>query len=217
MNIILLGAPGSGKGTQALKISEKYDIPQISTGDILRAALKEGSPLGQKAKQYMEKGDLVPDEVVNEIIRERLGKDDCLKGFILDGFPRNLEQALALEKILAKLGKYIDFVILLEVDKASLIQRLSGRRTCRNCGKGYHIVNNPPKNEGICDSCSGILYQREDDKEETIAARLSVYEKETAPLVKYYKEKGILYAVEGQGSIDAVFSKICKVTEGYQR
>lgn len=216
MNSILLGAPGSGKGTQALKISEKYNIPHISTGDILRAALKEGTPLGQRVKQSMERGDLVPDEVVNEIVRERLEKKDCLMGFILDGFPRNLKQAFALEEILAELDRNIDFVISLEASKSSLILRLSGRRTCQNCGRGYYIAHNPPKNEGICDSCSGILYQREDDREETIAVRLSVYENETTPLVKYYKEKGILYPVEGEGNVDAVFSRICKVIEGHE-
>lgn len=216
MNIILLGAPGSGKGTQALKISEKYNIPHISTGDILRTALKEGTPLGQKVKHYMERGDLVPDEVVNEIVKERLRKEDCQKGFILDGFPRNIRQTFALEEILLESDRNIDFVISLEVSKSSLIQRLSGRRTCQNCGKGYHIVYNPPEIEGICDSCSGILYQREDDREETVSARLSVYEKETTPLVKYYKEKGLLYPIEGEGDANTVFSRICKVTEGYE-
>ncbi|RLA91490.1 MAG: adenylate kinase [Deltaproteobacteria bacterium] len=208
MNLILLGPPGSGKGTQAKMLVEKYDIPQISTGDILRAAVKEGSPMGLKAKEYMDKGKLVPDDVVIGIIEERLKKDDCKKGFILDGFPRTLAQAEALKRLLAKKEIKLDAVISIDVDEEEVIRRLTGRRTCKNCGAMYHIIFSPPKKEGICDKCGGELYQRDDDKEETIRARLKIYKEQTAPLIEYYKMEGLLREVQGTGEIKEIFNRI---------
>ncbi|MBW1971352.1 MAG: adenylate kinase [Deltaproteobacteria bacterium] len=208
MNLILLGPPGSGKGTQAKMLVEKYDIPQISTGDILRAAVKEGSPMGLKAKEYMDKGKLVPDDVVIGIIEERLKKDDCKKGFILDGFPRTLAQAEALKRLLAKKEIKLDAVISIDVDEEEVIRRLTGRRTCKNCGAMYHIIFSPPKKEGICDKCGGELYQRDDDKEETIRARLKIYKEQTAPLIEYYKMEGLLKEVQGTGEIKEIFNRI---------
>ncbi len=208
MNLILLGPPGSGKGTQAKMLVEKYDIPQISSGDILRAAVKEGSPMGLKAKEYMDKGKLVPDDVVIGIIEERLKKDDCKKGFILDGFPRTLAQAEALKRLLAKKEIKLDAVISIDVDEEEVIRRLTGRRTCKNCGAMYHIIFSPPKKEGICDKCGGELYQRDDDKEETIRARLKIYKEQTAPLIEYYKMEGLLKEVQGTGEIKEIFNRI---------
>lgn len=172
MNIIMLGPPGAGKGTQAKMLVEKFGIPQISTGDMLRAAVAEGTELGKKAKEYMDKGQLVPDEVVIGIVEERLKKSDCEKGFILDGFPRTVPQAEALDKILEKMGKKIDYVINIVVPDVEILKRLTGRRTCKQCGAMYHVIYNPPKQEGVCDKCGGELYQRDDDKEETIKNRL---------------------------------------------
>ncbi len=211
MNIIMLGPPGAGKGTQAKMLVEKLGIPQISTGDMLRAAVKEGTELGKKAKEYMDAGKLVPDEVVIGIVKERLAQPDCEKGFILDGFPRTIPQAEALDKVLEELGKKIDYVINVAVPNEELITRLTGRRTCRQCGAMYHVVFNPPKVEGKCDKCGGELYQRDDDKEETIRQRLEVYEAQTAPLIEYYEKKGVLYNIDGTGSIEEIFQNILKV------
>ncbi|MGZ3512707.1 MAG: adenylate kinase [Thermodesulfobacteriota bacterium] len=213
MNLILLGPPGAGKGTQAQRIVERYRIPQVSTGDILRTAVKEGAPWGVKAKGFMDQGKLVPDEVVIGIIEERLKAKDCNAGFILDGFPRTIPQAEALEPILAKLGKKIDHVINIEVDSEELVRRLTGRRTCKNCGAMFHVIFQPPKKEGICDRCGGTLYQRADDNEEAIRTRLKEYEKQTAPLIQYYRGKKTLRSIQGVGGPDQIFEQIARVLD----
>lgn len=208
MNLILLGPPGSGKGTQGRKLAERLGIPQISTGDILREAVREGTPLGMKAKAYMDQGKLVPDEIVIGIIRERLEAKDTKKGAIFDGFPRTVPQAEALDRIMEELGRKIDAVIDIEVSDEEVLRRLTGRRTCRDCGAMYHVVFNPPKKEGLCDVCGGELYQRDDDKEETIKNRLRVYREQTEPLETYYEQKGILRRVKGEASIEEVEKEI---------
>lgn len=213
MNLILLGPPGAGKGTQAQRIIERFGIPQISTGDILRQAVKEGTSLGREAKSFMEKGELVPDEVVIGIIEERLKAKDCSSGFILDGFPRTPAQAEALEEILLRDGKSIDHVINIDVDSEELVHRITGRRTCRNCGMMFHILFHPPAKPGICDRCGGALFQRDDDREEIIRKRLSEYEKQTLPLIEYYKEKKLLRLIDGLGSEDKIFERIIKVLD----
>jgi adenylate kinase len=213
MNLILLGPPGSGKGTQAKKIVERYQIPQISTGDILRAAIKEQTPMGRQAKGYMDQGTLVPDEIVVGIVRERLKAADCKGGFILDGFPRTVPQAEALEATLQTMNRGIDYVVSIEVNNEELLKRLTGRRTCRGCGGMYHLIFAPPHKEGVCDQCGGELYQRDDDKEETIKARLRVYEEQTAPLIAYYRSKGYMRAIDGVGAMEQIFQDIVKAIE----
>ncbi len=213
MRMILLGPPGAGKGTQAKKLVDKYDIPQISTGDILRAAVKNQTSMGLKAKSYMDKGSLVPDEVVVGIIRDRLKEEDCQKGYILDGFPRTVPQADELKKALKEMGQSIDAVLSISVPDEELILRLTGRRTCKECGAGFHVQYKKPKEEGICDQCGGPLIQRDDDKEETIKNRLSVYNQQTEPLIRYYSEEGSLEEISGTGSIDEIFSRIVSVLE----
>lgn len=213
MNLILLGPPGSGKGTQAQRIVERYRIPQISTGDILRAAVKQGSPLGQQAKGFMDRGELVPDEVVIGIIEERLKASDCQEGFILDGFPRTTPQAEALQTILTNLGKTIDHVLNIEVESEELVRRLTGRRTCKTCGSMFHILFHPPKRENICDRCGGPLYQREDDREETIRTRLKEYERQTAPLIQYYQNQKLLRPIQGIGEQQQIFEQILRLIE----
>lgn len=208
MNLVLMGLPGAGKGTQAEKIVEKYEIPHISTGDMFRAAMKEGTELGLKAKSYMDKGELVPDEVTIGIVRERLSKDDCKKGFLLDGFPRTVAQAEALESIMSDLGKKIDYVINIDVDKDLLLERLTGRRICKSCGSTYHLVFNPPKVAGKCDRCGGELYQRADDNAETVQNRLDVNLKQAKPLLDFYGEKGYLKNIDGTQEINKVFEDI---------
>jgi adenylate kinase len=210
MDLILLGPPGSGKGTQAKKMVERYHLPQISTGDILRATLKEKTPLGLEAKQYMDQGKLVPDDVVVGIVRDRLKAPDCTGGFILDGFPRTVPQAEALGTTLKAMNRGIDHVISIEVANTELLKRLSGRRTCRNCGAMYHLVFDPPKKKGVCDKCGGELYQRADDQEKTIRERLKVYDKQTAPLIQYYRGKGLLRAIDGVGEVEEIFQRIVK-------
>ena len=214
LNLILLGPPGAGKGTQAKILSKKYDVPQISTGDILRSAIKDQTPMGIKAKSFMDSGALVSDEVVVGIVEERLAKPDCRNGFILDGFPRTVVQADALKKMLQKLGKSIDHVISIEVDKEELLERITGRRTCRNCGKGFHTRFDPPKVNGRCDECCGELYQRDDDGEKTMRNRLDVYENQTAPLIAYYARESVLRTIHGIGSIDDIQQRLMKVLEG---
>jgi adenylate kinase len=211
MNLILLGPPGAGKGTQAKMMIDRYRIPQISTGDILRAALKERTPLGLKAKEYMDKGLLVPDEVVIDIIQARLKEADCRDGYILDGFPRTVAQAQALDKVLSTMNSGIDHVVSIDVDKGELIKRLTGRRTCRQCGRGYHAIFDPPLNKGLCDKCQGELYQRDDDNEDTVRNRLEVYDSQTFPLIQYYKEKNLVRSIDGQGGIQQIFDRIVEV------
>jgi len=211
MNLVLLGPPGAGKGTQAKMMIDRYRIPQISTGDILRAALKERTPLGLKAKEYMDKGLLVPDEVVIDIIKDRLKEADCQNGYILDGFPRTVAQAQALDKVLTAMNSGIDHVISIEVEKGELIKRLTGRRTCRQCGRGYHVIFDPPLNKDLCDKCQGELYQRDDDNEDTVRNRLEVYDSQTFPLIQFYKEKGLVRSIDGQGGIQQIFDRIVKV------
>jgi len=213
MNLILLGPPGAGKGTQAQKIVERYRIPQISTGDILRAAVKDGTPLGKKAKGFMDQGQLVPDEVVIGIIEGRLKAPDCQGGFILDGFPRTIVQAESLQSTLTKMGKSIDHVISIEVDSEELVRRLTGRRTCKSCGAMYHVLFHPPKKDKVCDRCGAALYQREDDKEETIRKRLIEYERQTAPLIEFYRAKNCLRPVQGVGGQDEIFERIVRLLE----
>lgn len=214
MNLILLGPPGAGKGTQALKIVERFHIPQISTGDILRAAVKEKTPLGMKAKAFMDRGQLVPDELVIGIIEERLKASDCKQGFILDGFPRTIAQAEALQSILTKIGKFIDHVVNIEVDPEELVRRLTGRRTCKNCGAMFHISFHQPRKEGVCDRCGGSLYQREDDQEETIRNRLDAYQKQTAPLIRYYQQVNRLRPIQGVGEQDEIFERVARLLDG---
>jgi len=208
MNLLLMGLPGAGKGTQAERMIEKYDIPHISTGDMFRAAIKEETPLGKRAKEYMDAGNLVPDEVTIGIVRERLSKEDCQKGFLLDGFPRTTAQADALEQILADMERKIDFVLNIHVDPKKLLERLSGRRLCYDCGATYHVIFNPTTVDGQCDKCNGGLYQRDDDNEKTVENRLNVNISQQQPLLDFYQEKGYLRNVEGNKAIDEVFKDI---------
>lgn len=209
MKIILMGPPGAGKGTQAEKLVELYQIPHISTGDMFRKAQKDCTELGLKAKSYMEKGQLVPDEVTVGIVKERLAEDDCKDGFLLDGFPRTVRQADALDRILKGLDMALDRVVNIEVDKSLLVDRLTGRRVCKTCGATFHVTNKAPKVEGICDKCGGILYQRNDDKIETVSNRLDVYAVQTAPLIEYYQSKGIMSSIDGSRSMESVLADIC--------
>lgn len=214
MDFILLGPPGAGKGTQAKLMIDKWDIPQISTGDILRAAVREGTTLGIEAKGFMDAGDLVPDRVVIGIIAERLKEEDAVNGYILDGFPRTIPQAEALQEILDDLGRDIDHVVSIEVDDEELVGRLTGRRMCKECGESFHVVFNPPAAEGVCDRCGGQLYQRDDDKEETIRQRLAVYSQQTEPLIVFYGDKGKVRRIVGTGSIQDIFSRIVVAVGG---
>lgn len=211
MQLILMGAPGAGKGTQAAELVKKYGIPQISTGDMFRAAVKEGTELGKKAEACMKSGALVPDEVTIGIVKERLSKEDCAKGFILDGFPRTVEQADALEKILSELGKNLTAVLNIHVPFEDLIERAVGRRICKGCGATYHVKFNPTKKENICDECGGELYQRADDNEATMKNRLSVYENSTRPLIEYYKKAGKYTEIDGRQPIGKVTEELVKV------
>lgn len=209
-----MGLPGAGKGTQAEKVVEKYGIPHISTGDMFRAAMAEGTALGQQAKAYMDKGALVPDEVTIGIVRERLSKEDCQNGFLLDGFPRTVPQAEALEQLLADLGKQLDHVINIDVDAKILTERLTGRRICKKCGATYHLVFNPPKNPDTCDRCAGELYQRADDNEETVQNRLQVNIEQSKPLLGFYEDKGYLRNIDGERHINDVFTSIEQLLDG---
>lgn len=211
MRLILLGPPGAGKGTQAKSIVERFGIPHISTGDIFRKNIKEQTPLGVKAKTYIDKGELVPDEVTVEIVEDRIKQDDCRPGFLLDGFPRTVNQADALSGVLGKMGMKLDFVINIHVPAEALISRLTGRRVCLSCGASYHIKFNPPSHDGICDKCGAKLIQRDDDSEETVKNRLKVYDDQTAPLIEYYKRLGLLHTVDGEKDINEVFRDICDI------
>lgn len=213
MNVVLFGPPGSGKGTQAHFIVERYGIPQISTGDMLRSAVKAKSPLGNAAKSVMDAGGLVSDDIVLGLVEERVSQEDCMSGFILDGFPRTIPQADALISLLDGIGKKIDFVISLDVDNQELIDRLSGRRTCPACGKGYHVLFDKPERVGVCNVCGTLLVQRDDDSEHTVINRLKVYEEQTSSLKSYFKDLGILYSVSGRGSISEIQSQICSIID----
>lgn len=211
MKIIMLGAPGAGKGTQAKKIAEKYGVPHISTGDIFRANIKNGTELGKKAKTYMDQGLLVPDELVVELVADRITQDDCAKGFVLDGFPRTIPQAEALDAALEKMGTSMDYAIDVDVPDENIINRMSGRRACLDCGATYHIVTIPTKVEGICDTCGSKVVLREDDKPETVQKRLEVYHAQTQPLIEYYKKQNVLRTVDGTQPMDAVFEAIVDI------
>jgi adenylate kinase len=209
----MLGPPGAGKGTQAIRVAERYSIPHISTGDIFRAAIKEGTEVGLKAKSYLDSGELVPDSVVTDIVAERISKKDCAGGFLLDGFPRTMAQAEALDKILSESGCPLTAVVDLAVEKQPLIERLTSRRMCSECGENYNLVSKKTKQQGVCDKCGGELYQRDDDKRETIENRLSVYDKQTAPLIEHYEGGGRLVSVSGTGAMDEVFGRICEALD----
>lgn len=211
MRLILLGPPGAGKGTQAANIVTKYNLPHISTGDIFRANIKQGTELGKRAKEYIDRGELVPDSLVVELIEDRLQKDDTSVGFMLDGFPRTIFQAEALDEVLKNMGITLDYVLNIVVDPAVLVERAVGRRICKDCGATYHVKFNAPSVEGICDKCSGKLYQRSDDNEETVSNRINVYTNETAPLIDYYKKAGKIVTIDGLQEIGKVFSDIEKV------
>ena len=211
MNMILLGPPGAGKGTQAAKIIEKYNVPHISTGDIFRENIKEGTPLGKKAQEYMNKGELVPDSLVIEIATDRLTRDDCKDGFLLDGFPRTVEQAEALDAFLTDRGSKVDYVLDIDVAADILMERLTGRRVCKNCGATYHVTNIPPKVEGVCDSCGGTLYQRDDDTAETVGNRIEVYNQQTKPLIDYYEKAGNIHHLDGSVKLEDLFAEIVKI------
>ena len=214
MKIIMLGAPGAGKGTQAKMIAEKYSIPHISTGDIFRANIKNGTELGMEAKKYMDQGLLVPDELTVKILLDRVAKDDCKKGYVLDGFPRTIPQAEVLDKALSELGDKIDYAINVEVPDENIIKRMGGRRACLSCGATYHIEHIPPKKEGVCDVCGSELILRDDDKPETVKNRLDVYHKQTQPLIDFYTKKNVLKSVDGTVDMKEVFAAIVKILEG---
>ena len=211
MKVIMLGAPGAGKGTQAKKIAAKYQIPHISTGDIFRANIKEGTELGTKAKAYMDKGELVPDELTCDLVVDRISKPDAANGYVLDGFPRTIPQAEALTRALEGRGEKIDFAINVEVPDENIVRRMGGRRACLKCGATYHVEYNAPKVENVCDICQGELVLRDDDKPETVQKRLSVYHAQTQPLIDYYKAEGVLAEVDGTQDIDVVFQDITKI------
>jgi adenylate kinase len=209
-----MGPPGAGKGTQAERIVDTFGVPHISTGDAFRLAMKQGTPLGQKAKEFVDQGLLVPDEITNGIVRDRLALEDCNGGFLLDGFPRTLQQAEALDGMLAEMGRKIDHVVNLKVDRGLLLARLTGRRICKSCGATYHVMFNPPKQESVCDKCGGELYQRSDDTEEKVGTRLDEYISKTAPLLDYYSTKGTLREVDGEKEIDQVTADIVSCLRG---
>ncbi|WP_047983268.1 adenylate kinase [Ornithinibacillus californiensis] len=213
MNLLLMGLPGAGKGTQAEKISEKYNIPHISTGDMFRSAIKEGTELGVKAKSFMDQGALVPDEVTIGIVKERLSKDDCEKGFLLDGFPRTTPQAEALQTLLSDMNQAIDHVLHVKVPEEKLVERLSGRRICPTCGRAYHVMYNPPEKEGICDKDGSALIQRDDDKPETVKNRLNINIEQSKPLLDFYEDRGYLVTINGDQDIDKVFQDIQSIIE----
>lgn len=208
MKLIMLGAPGAGKGTQAARVAAELQIPHISTGDIFRANIKNGTELGKKAKAFMDAGKLVPDELTCDLVADRIAKDDCANGFILDGFPRTIPQAEALDKVLVSRGEKVDYAVNIDVPDEAIISRMSGRRACVTCGATYHIQFNPPKKEGICDNCGGELILREDDKPETVKTRLNVYHEQTQPLIDFYQAKGVLVTVDGTQALDDVFKAV---------
>jgi adenylate kinase len=210
MKIVILGPPGAGKGTQAKMLTEKYHIPQISTGDILRQAVKDGMPLGKEAKTYMDRGELVPDDLIVDLVKERIQADDCKDGYIFDGFPRTVVQAESLDTLLERSSTKLDAVISIDVSDDEVVKRLSGRLTCKNCGAMYHTVYNPPLRPGICDKCGGPLSQRSDDKEETVRQRLSVYQEQTSPLIEYYTKRNLIKTIPGAGKPQEIFAGMCR-------
>ncbi len=215
MNIALFGPPGAGKGTQAKELSKHYAIPHISTGDILRANVRDGTELGMKAKEYMDKGQLVPDDVLIGLIKNRLNESDCESGYLLDGYPRTIPQADALKLILEEIGKPMDAVLNIEVSDEELVARLGGRRTC-SCGESYHVKFNPPEKDGVCNACGAELYQRDDDMEDVIRQRLATYNEKTKPLMNYYKDQEILVDIDGSNTVDAVFADILEVMDQFK-
>jgi adenylate kinase len=214
MRLILLGAPGAGKGTQAKMLMERYSIPEISTGEILRKAVADGTPLGRDAKVFMDRGELVIDSIVLGLMHARLKKEDCRRGYIIVGFPRNEAQAVSLDKMLSVIGSPVSMTVSIDVDKKELIKRMSGRRICKLCGQVYNIYFLPPKKNHICDKCGGDFFQRDDDREETIRKRLDVYESQKIPLTEHYRRKGILKAITGAGTVQDIFRKVCAAVEG---
>jgi adenylate kinase len=213
IRLILMGPPGCGKGTQGKKLEEKFGLPQLSTGDMLRAAVKDGTPVGVSAKGYMDRGELVPSDVIIGIIRERLAMSDCADGYILDGFPRSVEQAEALDAIMKDNGQELTATVNIGVSDEEVVARLTGRRQCTKCGTGYHVLFNKPSTEDVCDKCGSGLYQRDDDNEATIRDRLSVYNDQTAPLISLYEKRDLLVSADGKGSIDEIFSNICSLID----
>ena len=217
MRLVFLGPPGAGKGTQARDLAREWNIPQVATGDMLRAAMASASPLGREAKQYYDRGELVPDDVILRMIKARLSESDAGRGFIMDGFPRNLAQAEALGRLVKDLGHTLDAVVYFDVSEPELLRRLTGRRVCRQCGATYHLVSAPPTRPGVCDRCGGELYQRDDDREETVKHRLDVYARQTAPLLDHYRGQGLLVTVKGEGAIDTIREAIRSVVEERRR
>jgi len=215
MRILLLGAPGAGKGSQAKMLVEKYKTPQISTGDLLRAAVAEGTEIGKQAQKLIDAGQLVPDAMVLGMIKDRLQEDDAKNGFILDGFPRNQAQAIALDELLETLNWPLEAAILLDVDNEKLVQRITARESCEDCGQMYNLISSPPVNEGICDKCGGKLIHRADDNEETIRKRLDIYVEQTTPLIEYYQYQHKLFKIDGMGEIERIFDSMCKIVENY--
>ena len=213
MRVIFLGLPGAGKGTQARRAATRWGVVQIATGAMLREAVAAGTELGRQAKRYMDAGDLVPDDVIIGLVGETLGRPDARKGFVLDGFPRTLAQAEALDRLLAERGLALDRVVLFRISEAELVERITGRRVCRACGRNYHAKFSPPQNAGVCDGCGGQLYQRNDDEEATVRRRLGVYERDTRPLVDYYRGQGLLEEISGEGPVDQVFEAVVRATE----
>jgi len=210
LRVVLLGPPGAGKGTQAKLLQERFEACQVSTGDILRSAVADRSPLGKETSEYIKRGTLVPDSIIVKLVAERLKQEDCAKGFVLDGFPRTISQAESLEEMLKKMGLMLQYVLSVQVPPGVIVERLAGRRTCKNCGALYHLLFDPSAREGVCDRCGGELLQRDDDREETISARLNVYDTQTAPLVNYYRQRGLLREIDGVGSVEAIRDRVLK-------
>ncbi|KAF2962292.1 adenylate kinase [Fervidobacterium sp. 2310opik-2] len=217
MNLIFLGPPGAGKGTYAKRVVEKYNIPHISTGDIFREAIAKGTELGRKVQDIVNSGNLVPDELTNALVEERLKQDDCKKGFILDGYPRTLNQAQALNEMLKKMGKELDGAIYFEVDEETVVQRISTRRVCSKCGKVYNVITLPSRVEGICDDCGGTLIQRDDDKEDIVRSRYRVYIEKTSPLIEYYKNQNKLFTLDGRKSVEEVMKILFNILGGFEK